>query len=261
MNKKLTCAVNNRNGLLVLREIKRLGFEIEYLILHPRDEGKYIDEIISETSLPNDRILFWNKKNVDGIIEKLKSKKSEILFSVNFGYKIPKRMLDMFSLPINLHMGYLPYNKGKNPNVWAIVEGTPAGVSIHRMTEKIDEGEIYARKMVKVEIWDTGKTLYEKLERASVELVREKFIDIFEGKLNPIPNVGGTYHYAKDFRKICKIDLNDVIQVKKFIDLLRALTFPPYKNAYIEIDGKRVYLELMLYPEDQEGDTGEDRKF
>ena len=257
MEKTLVYMANNRNGLLVLRELKKMGFGLEYLILHPRGKGKFVDEIISESSLDEDRILFWNAENLNEMIEKMKNCSSKVLFSVNFGYKVPLEILKIFELPLNLHMGYLPYNKGRNPNVWAIIDGTPAGVSIHRMVEKIDEGEIFARKLVDVKPWDTGKTLYEKLERASVELVREKFIDIIQGNVEPIPNHGGTRHYLKEFKRICKIDPNKNFSAMEFVNLLRALTFPPYRNAHIEINGRKIYLELNLYPEDEEGSNAD----
>ena len=47
---------------------------------------------------------------------------------------------------INLHLSYLPFNRGKNPNVWSIIESTPCGATIHKIDEKIDTGKIYVRK-------------------------------------------------------------------------------------------------------------------
>ncbi|HCZ05524.1 MAG TPA: hypothetical protein DHV12_00035, partial [Thermotogae bacterium] len=164
-------AANNRNGLNVLRELKKMGVEIEYLLVHPKERGRYVEEIIEASEVSKDRIFVWNKNKIEVLKGILFAKTSRVLFSVNFGYIIPKEILDMFELPINLHMAYLPYNKGSHPNVWAIVEKTPAGVTIHRMTESVDGGEIFAQMIVEVEPWDTGKSLYEKLEKASIKLV------------------------------------------------------------------------------------------
>ena len=57
----------------------------------------------------------------------------------------------------------MPFNRGKNSNIWPIIEGTPAGVSSHIINEKIDAGAIISQKKINVDIFDTGKSLYNKL--------------------------------------------------------------------------------------------------
>ena len=56
------------------------------------------------------------------------------------------------------------------------VDGTPAGVSLHRIDEGIDTGPILARREVPVEPIDTGETLYRKLEDAGLEFGGHAFI-------------------------------------------------------------------------------------
>jgi methionyl-tRNA formyltransferase len=43
---------------------------------------------------------------------------------------------------INIHHGLLPDQRGVMCDLWALSQGEPAGFSIHRMTSKIDDGEI-----------------------------------------------------------------------------------------------------------------------
>lgn len=250
--KNIVYACNNRNGYLVLKELKKQNVNIEYLILHPKEDLKYYDEIKSEANLEKEKIFFWGKNCKDYIIEKLKDKKSSILFSVNFAYKIPKEILCLFQLPINLHTSYLPYNKGANPNVWSIIDKTPAGVSIHKMTDNIDGGEILFQEEIEVNSYDTGKTVYEKLENASIKLIREKTNSLFDNSYELINNSGGKTHYKKNFKEICKIDLDKVYKAGDFIDILRALTYPPYKNAYfIDRYENKIYVEINLTKDDE----------
>lgn len=250
--KNIVYACNNRNGYLVLKELKKQNVNIEYLILHPKEDLKYYDEIKSEANLEKEKIFFWGKNCKDYIIEKLKDKKSSILFSVNFAYKIPKEILCLFQLPINLHTSYLPFNKGMNPNVWSIIDKTPAGVSIHKMTDNIDGGEILFQEEIEVNSYDTGKTVYEKLENASIKLIREKTNSLFDNSYELINNSGGKTHYKKNFKEICKIDLDKVYKAGDFIDILRALTYPPYKNAYfIDRYENKIYVEINLTKDDE----------
>jgi len=56
----------------------------------------------------------------------------DLVLSAGFRHKLPARYLKVPQLGcINLHKSLLPYNRGANPNVWALIEGAPAGVSIH----------------------------------------------------------------------------------------------------------------------------------
>ena len=62
-------------------------------------------------------------------------------FVISFGYRhILKKTIIQSSLApiINLHISYLPYNRGAHPNFWSFFDNTPKGVSIHLMDEGIN---------------------------------------------------------------------------------------------------------------------------
>ena len=249
---KIVYAANNKNGLIVLKELIKQKIEIEYLILHPFKKAKFFYEILSQANIKNENIIVWNKKNIFKIKEKLMNKTSNILFSVNFGYKIPNDILELFELPINLHISYLPFNKGANPNIWPIIDGSPAGVTLHKMTSNFDEGQILFQEKVAVNSLDTGKTLYQKLEKKSVEIVKKYFNKIVKRDFILKNNNVGTYHTKDDFKAICKIDLKKEYKAKDLINLLRGLTYPPYKNAYfIDENGEKIYIDIKLYKENK----------
>jgi methionyl-tRNA formyltransferase len=151
---------------------------------------------------------------------------------------------------INVHPSYLPFNRGAYPNVWPLVERTPAGASIHGMDDGIDTGPVYARRRVRVAPWDTGKTLYAKTEEACVRLFADKWPAIRSGRLRPRPQPRrGTAHRTADVRRIDEIDLRRRYVAADLIDVLRARTFPPHAGAFFRAAGKRVYLRLELIPE------------
>ena len=75
-------------------------------------------------------------------------KKNYILI-ISFGYRkiIKKNIIKKLNRPIiNLHMSYLPHNRGVYPNLWSFINNTPKGVSIHEIDKKIDNGPIILRK-------------------------------------------------------------------------------------------------------------------
>jgi methionyl-tRNA formyltransferase len=238
-------AANNRNGFLCGHAIAEAGFLPELLLLHPSKKQKFGEEIRS--LFPEVPVLEWSRES---ILRKLEAVTADILLSVNFGYIFPSDILSLFRSPINLHTGHLPFNQGSHPNVWSIVENTPAGVTLHIMTPDVDNGDIIAQKEVPVSAVDTGKTLYAKLEEASVALVKDVFPSLLKGEIRttPMPE-GGTFHFAREFDDLCALSLEETVSTEAFLRRLRALSFPPYKNAYFMDNGKRVYVDITMTPE------------
>jgi methionyl-tRNA formyltransferase len=172
-------------------------------------------------------------------------------YVVSCGYRhiVPEEVLNVPTEGyLNLHPAYLPYNRGANPNVWSIVEGTPAGVTLHWMDPGLDTGNIVARQKVETDFSDNGKELYERLEDAQVALFQETWPDVVAGKIDETEQDEdtGTYHRTSDFEELCKLDPDEEVRVKDFLDRLRALTFPPYDNAKIEVDGETYYVEVDI---------------
>lgn len=238
--KSFVFAANNRNGFLCAEAIAKMGYCPKRLLLHPSPEQKYGKEIRSV--FPECPVSEWDQQGIS-----YEDLKADILLSVNFGYIFPIHFLALFHYPINLHMSYLPYNRGSHPNVWSIYDETPAGVTLHIMTPDVDNGEIIAQKEIPVSPTETGKSLYHKLERTSVSLLYEIFPLMVRGEINtsPMPE-GGSFHLGKEFKELCKISLEEQVPVDKFLRRLRALSFPPYKNAFVQIGGKKIYIDISL---------------
>ena len=111
-----------------------------------------------------------------------------------FGYILRPNFLRLIPRGcVNVHPALLPYNRGAYPNVWSIVDGSPAGVTIHFVDEGIDTGDIIAQAQVVIEPVDTGESLYRKLERGAVALFpklgRGYALDRLSGSRSPRKSV------------------------------------------------------------------------
>ena len=53
---------------------------------------------------------------------------------------------------INLHISYLPFNRGAHPNFWSFVDNSPKGVTIHEIDEGLDTGPIIHQKKLSFNI-------------------------------------------------------------------------------------------------------------
>lgn len=106
---------------------------------------------------------------------------------------------------VNLHNSFLPWNRGADPNIWSIIDGTPRGVTLHYMNEDLDKGYIIAQRFVPLKSEDTLASSYYALDKAAKDL----FIEAFqfypywdEMKKKAIGR--GSYHSSKDGELIKK---------------------------------------------------------
>lgn len=252
---------NNRLGSRVAAWLGAQGTEIAGVAVHPPSRARFAEEIIASTSVDRANVLDGSALRQPEVLSRLRGLRADLGVSVSFGYILPKAVLE--ALPagcINLHTGYLPYNRGAYPNVWSIVESTPAGVTLHYLDEGIDTGDILARREVAVEPVDTGQTLFEKLEEAALRLFQETWPAVLSGRAarTPQDSTPGSSHRVADVAQIDEIDLDRTYRAGDLLDVLRARTFPPHSGAFFRVGGRRVFLSLDLrYGEEGTDDVNE----
>ena len=245
---------NNWLAWQVLNWLRSRQEEIIGLVIHPAHRRKYGEEMLRSVQLESIRIFDGATLGQARTIEAIRALKPDLGISVLFGYILKPEFLNLFPLGcINVHLAWLPYNRGVYPDVWSIVEETPAGVTLHYMDAGIDTGDIIAQREVEVEAVDTARSLYSKLERVGMDLFAETWQQIRSRENQRIPQntTEGTYHALRDVERIDEIDLHRSYSAKELIDLMRARTFTPYRGAYFRHQGKRVYLQLELLHEDE----------
>ena len=119
---------------------------------------------------------------------------ADIAVSHGYRYILPVDVVETVPV-VNLHISYLPWNRGAHPNYWAIREGTPSGVTIHYMDAGIDTGPIIAQRQVPIRDDDTLRTSYDRLQREVFDLFRHFWPKIRNGDApsHPQPE-GGSAH-------------------------------------------------------------------
>lgn len=124
----------------------------------------------------------------------------EIIISCNYRYILPKNIIDYpKNGAINLHIAYLPWNRGADPNIWSHLENTPKGVTIHYMDEGIDTGDIIVQQKSEFDEDDTLRSSYYKLQHIIKELFKQNWWAIREGECPRTKQRNkGSIHYKKD---------------------------------------------------------------
>ncbi len=117
---------------------------------------------------------------------------------------------------VNLHISYLPWNKGSDPNFWSFIDGTPKGVTIHKVDTHLDTGDIIAQREIFFdETRETFRTSYDRLHQEIQELFLENWESIKQNTYSPKKQCSeGSYHKHSEFEQIQKeipIDWDEVI--------------------------------------------------
>jgi len=246
------CFVNNRVGWQIVKWLKGRGTDIVGLAIHPKHRLLYGDETLEAAALDPRAVFDGSLLQTESVRDAILALRPDVGVSVYFGYVIKPDLFERFPLGcVNLHAAALPFNRGMHPNVWSIVDRTPAGVTLHYIDREIDRGDIIAQQMVPVEPHDTGETLYRKLEAAAVDLFQTTWPQVEGGTAPRICQPeGGSYHRRTDVDLIDHIDLDRTYTARALIDIIRARTFPPHRGAYFSTGGRKVYLRLQLTPEE-----------
>ena len=127
----------------------------------------------------------------------------DFIISYSYRHIIKKDIINLFTDNniINMHISYLPYNRGSDPNLWSILDETPSGVTIHLIDKGLDTGSILCQKEIKLdEDNDTFKSVYDKLKYEMFSLFSNNWNNIKNNKINPVPqnNELATKHLLKD---------------------------------------------------------------
>ena len=128
---------------------------------------------------------------------------------ISFGYRhiLKKNVIESSNTPIiNLHISYLPWNRGAHPNFWSFYDCTPSGVTIHLIDEGIDTGPVICQRYVNFhKNENTFSKTYERLICEIETLFMENLNEILDKNFVAIPQRRkGSFHLASDLPKAFK---------------------------------------------------------
>lgn len=171
----------------------------------------------------------------------------ELVISAHCKQIFPKALVENIRC-INIHPGLNPYNRGWYPQVFSIINKLPIGCTIHEMNENIDHGNIIYQKQVSILDSDTSLDVYNKVQIAEKELLKENLNNIiFNNYKSKSMCSNGNYNGIAEFKQLCELKLSSYGTLREHIDLLRALTHGKHKNAYfMDEAGEKIYVQISL---------------
>ena len=172
-------------------------------------------------------------------VETLRAFEPELIVVAAYGKILPP---DVLAIPphgcINVHGSLLPQYRGAAPIQWAVLNGDKiSGVTIQRMAEGVDTGDILAKAQTKIGEDETSGELFDRLMMLGAELLVDT-IDKLD-TLTPEPQDEALATHAPMLQK----EMGAVDWTKpasEVHNLVRGLN--PWPAAYLTVDGKRMKL-------------------
>lgn len=226
---------------------------IETLVYDENDHGNTRDRILSLVSEKSTRVFSSEDLKSNTICRDIKSQGHEIGFLLWWPYILTEDQIALTKRGfVNTHPAFLPYNRGKHPYFWSMVENTKFGVTLHWITPGIDDGPIIAQREIPISWVDTGETLYNKSREEIIDLFIESFQGIINGDLVAInqSDVGKSIHYGNQLDPFCEIHIDDCYVAADLLNRIRGRMFNGKGNAYFFSEGKKYYISINIREEE-----------
>lgn len=240
----------DRKGFEIVRFLSEKKENIQILILDEKNRKGMNQAIINEVNQNNCTIMYYEELKKEENLVKIRNLNIDFGILVWWPYIITREMIRLTKRGfVNTHPAFLPYNRGKAPYTWSIIEHTPFGASIHWINEKIDSGVIIDQEEIEVTWEDDSDTLYKKSCDLTVELLKKNYDAIRDGKeksVRKIEDGEGTFHYAKEIEGICEINLDKLYPARDLLDLLRSRMISGQGTAYFRDQGEKYYVGISI---------------
>lgn len=170
-------------------------------------------------------------------VEVVREANPDMIIVAAFGQILPKSVLDIPQYGcINVHASLLPKYRGAAPIQWSILDGeSETGITIMKMDEGLDTGDILLQQVVPIAPDETGGSLHDKLAEAGAEALIRAIPGILDGSLEPIPQGEMTTPYAKQLTKEMGL-LDYTMDAETLARRVRGLS--PWPGTYTFHDGR-----------------------
>ena len=244
MQKKIAFMGTPIFAVPILKNIYQNGYEVSVVYTQPprkSNRGQKFEkspihsfaETISYNVRTPDKL---NNNNSE--YEYFKSLNLDLVIIVAYGIIIPKDFLSLSKQGfINLHASLLPKWRGAAPIQRSIMsQDKETGISVMKINEKLDEGDISHIFKINIEENENAQTLSDRLSALASDKISEVIDSIIDKEVNFKQQDHSQATYAKKVKKIeGLIDWND--RAENIIGKINGLY--PFPGGYFVFKGKR----------------------
>jgi methionyl-tRNA formyltransferase len=171
----------------------------------------------------------------------LRSWTPDLAIVAAYGRILPAAVLEAPRLGcINVHASLLPRYRGAAPIQWALLRGeATTGVTIMRMNERMDEGDMLLQRATPIEPGESYGALQDRLAELGAAALMEALAGLHAGTLRATPQDNAAATYAPMIRKADgAIDWTQPAQAIAW----RVQAFNPWPSAFTTHGGRLLKL-------------------
>jgi methionyl-tRNA formyltransferase len=192
-------------------------------------------------------IEFAEKNNIPLLKRKdiLKMNNIDIIISVLYSFIIEPEIIKQAKLcAVNLHQAPLPEYRGCNSVSHAIINNEKKyGCTLHIIDEELDAGDIIDKVIFDIPENITAKELYDLTDKWCFDVFKKNINSIINNDFKTYPQDFSLNSniYKRDSLKNKQVNI-DNINFEYLYNFVRGNEFYPFEPAYIEQNGKKIYL-------------------
>ena len=169
------------------------GFEVAKVFTFtndPYDSVEKITQIAKEHNIP----ISFDKVSKEDIFS-LEETGVEMMIVAGYAAKIP---VSSKMMQVNVHPSLLPLGRGAWPMPVNILKGVPSGVTLHKLAEGFDTGDIILQREIPLAYNENLETLTEKVLKIAPEILGKFLNDPETHFKNATPQGEGEYWQEPD---------------------------------------------------------------
>ena len=211
----------------------------------PSNRGEIRFSKIKEFAI-NHNIKVFQPEKIKDDYKNILDEKPDMIVTCAYGQIIPIEILDFPKYGcINIHASLLPKLRGGAPIHRAIIEGhKESGITIMKMSLKMDAGDIISQEKVEILDTDTVGILHDKLSIVASELIIKTIPSIVDGTATYTKQNESEVTFGFVIKKEDEhVDFSKT--TREIVNKIRGLN--PYPGAYTLLEGKIVKLWNSKY--------------
>lgn len=173
-------------GCTGIQALLDAGYDIEAIFTHPDNAGEnhFFGSVARLAAEQGITVYAPEDVNHPLWVDRIQAMAPEVIFSFYYRNLIGNDILGLAPKgAFNLHGSLLPKYRGRAPLNWVLVNGEKeTGVTLHRMVQRADAGDIVAQQVVTITDSDVALSLHRKLCSASQMLLGDVLPKIRSGQ-------------------------------------------------------------------------------
>ena len=232
-------------GKSCIEAIYEIGGKIDLLITLPDEKAKnksgriYLDDLAGRYHVP---LLKSKHINDQAVLDALEKYEIDWLFIIGWSQIAGERVLGSPKYGcIGMHPTLLPEGRGRAAIPWAILKGLKkTGVTMFKLDNGVDTGDIIGQEEIELDERITAGELYEKVNRAHIELIRKYWEPIVNNtvRLRKQDNAAATEWPG---RKPEDGEIKPEMTMEEADRMVRAVT-RPYPGAFYECGREKMII-------------------